>query len=105
MIVQRCKISAKAPLIVVDDFYHDPEDVREVALKSTYRQLCGVTGLRSAPHVSSGTKESIEEILGKKIDNWNSDDPDSSNGAFFLSFSEGPQSEEVRIHYDEPKSY
>src|SRR5437762_10415116 len=105
MVVERYKISGKASVIVVDDFYHVPRDIREAALKSTYRQLCGVTGLRSAPHVDQGTRQLIEVILGKKISSWNSEDPDSSNGAFFLSFSEGPQSEEVRVHYDEPKSY
>ena len=60
-------------VIVVEDFYSDPDLVREVAMKnlefspSDYHK-----GQRATTRfILDGTKEKLEEIIGKEITNWN----------------------------------
>lgn len=60
-------------VIVVDNFYADPDLVREYAMKnlefapSDYHK-----GQRSqSRYILDGTKEKLEKVIGRKITNWN----------------------------------
>lgn len=77
-------------LIVVDDFYNDPDFVREWAIKtikfspSNYHK-----GERATERFSLfGMKEKLEEIIGKPIYNWNHDS--YANGIFQFCTADQP---------------
>lgn len=58
-------------LIIVDNFYSNPDAIREYVINnldfqpSTYHK-----GKRTQPFILDGTKERLEQILGRKIINW-----------------------------------
>lgn len=60
-------------LIVVDNFYADPDLVREYAMNNLeYTPSDYHKGERSnSRFILEGTKERLEEIIGKEITNWN----------------------------------
>lgn len=69
-------------LVIVDNFYNDPDMIRDYVIKnvafdfSTYH-----TGRRSLDRfILEGTKEKFEELLGRPILNWNH--PTYANGKF-----------------------
>jgi hypothetical protein len=77
-------------VIVVDNFYADPDLVREYAmnnlefLPSKYHK-----GQRSqSRYIINGTKEKLEEVLGKKITNWNNGG--YANGVFQFCTADQP---------------
>ena len=58
-------------LLVVDDFYEDPLEVRHHALLQMYYDDPGYLGMRTRKQwFFDGTKERFEEVLGKKITKW-----------------------------------
>jgi hypothetical protein len=60
-------------IIVVDDFYADPDAVREFAINNLEFQPSNYhKGQRATERfILDGTKEKLEEIIGRKIINWN----------------------------------
>jgi len=77
-------------VIVVDDFYADPDFIREWALRevefspSKYHK-----GERATSRFSlHGTKEKLEQIIGKPIYNWNHDS--YANGIFQFCTADQP---------------
>lgn len=60
-------------IIVVDDFYADPDAVREYAMNNLEFQPSNYhKGQRATERfILDGTKEKLEEIIGRKIYNWN----------------------------------
>lgn len=72
----------KKGIIVVDNFYEDPDSIREFAMnKLKFRESGYHKGQRSENRfIINGTKERFEEILGKEIINWNH--PNYANGVF-----------------------
>lgn len=83
-------------LIVVDDFYENPDLIRNYAMNNlTYTTTNASRGKRSKERFFvEGTKEKLETILGRKIVNWESED--YSNGIFQYCTSYDP----VVIHAD-----
>lgn len=82
-------------LFVVDDFYTNPDEVRNYALTQVeYEQdLRWYKGLRSKTvYRPEGIKEAFEHIIGQKIVDFNS----GYNGVFQLMMSQDPQV----YHYD-----
>ena len=82
--------TAERDVIVVDDFYADPDLVREYAMSnleftpSKYHK-----GQRSnSRYIIDGTKEKLEEILGSKIINWNNGG--YANGVFQFCTADQP---------------
>ena len=85
-ILNKAKINTKhnTRFIVIDNFYENPDYVRQLALKERFHTGGlgkGYMGNRSedfffAPYM----KESFEEILGGEITNWY--DGDYCNGVF-----------------------
>jgi hypothetical protein len=77
-------------LFVVDNFYQNPDEVREFALKQEYKEdLRFYKGLRSTQIFHPrGIKEEFERIIGEKI----TDFPLSGiNGCFQITTSNDPQ--------------
>lgn len=60
-------------IIVVDDFYADPDAVREYAMNNlTFQPSDYHKGQRATERfILEGTKEKLEEVIGRKIYNWN----------------------------------
>ncbi len=60
-------------IIVVEDFYSDPDLVRDVAMNNlTFSPSDYHKGERATTRfILDGTKEKLEEIIGKEIINWN----------------------------------
>lgn len=76
--------------IVVDNFYQDPDFVRNFAMHGlTFKNSDYHRGRRSEERfILDGTKEKLESIIGKPIINWN--DPSYANGKFQYCTSTDP---------------
>jgi hypothetical protein len=81
---------AKKGVVVVDNFYDNPDLVREYAMNNLDFKESGYhKGKRSYDRfILNGTKEKFEEILGKKITNWNHSS--YANGVFQYCTSQDP---------------
>jgi hypothetical protein len=80
----------KKGIVVVDNFYDYPDWVREYAMNNLDFNPSGYhKGQRSSDRlILEGTKEKFEEILGKKITNWNHES--YANGVFQYCTSQDP---------------
>jgi hypothetical protein len=69
-------------LVVIDNFYKNPNEVRDFAINNlTYIESGYHKGKRSTEKfILKGTKEKLENILGKQIYNWNKET--YANGIF-----------------------
>lgn len=67
------KVNHHSPhLIVVDDFYQDPDAIRKIAMEQEFSPSGYHKGRRTETRlILDGTKEEIERILGRKIISWN----------------------------------
>jgi hypothetical protein len=89
-------------LLVRDDFYSDPEDVRRIAQSMTFEHTGDITGfMTSEVYHPAGVRRRLERVLGVKITRWD-EDPDEGNGIFYQAFSRGSQKETPGVHSDEP---
>jgi len=89
-------------LLVRDDFYPDPDEVRRIARAMKYELVEGITGyMTSDVYHPRGVRERLERVLGVKITRWD-DDPEDGNGIFYQAFSRGSQKEVPGVHSDEP---
>lgn len=89
-------------LLVRDDFYSDPEDVRRIAQSMKFEETGDITGfMTSEVYHPAGVRQRLERVLGVKITRWD-DDPDKGNGIFYQAFSRGSQKETPGVHSDEP---
>ena len=77
-------------VIVVDDFYADPDLVREYTMNNLEFKPSGYhKGQRStSKFILEGTKEKLEEVIGKKIKNWNYEG--YANGVFQFCTADQP---------------
>ena len=69
-------------VMVVDNFYKDPDAIREYAMnKLTFTPSGYHKGERSQERfILNGTKERFEQIIGRKVTNW--EHPEYANGRF-----------------------
>lgn len=73
---------------IVDNFYDNPDAVREYALEQEYFDDEGYIGRRTRKQfLFPGIKESFEEIIGKKITKW---EDYGMNGRFQFNYSGEP---------------
>jgi hypothetical protein len=77
-------------IIVVDNFYADPDAVREFAMYNLQFEPSGYhKGQRSqSKYILEGTKERLEQIMGRNIINWNH--PNYANGVFQFCTADQP---------------
>ena len=73
----------KTNLIIVDDFYSNPDEVRKFALQQPFDVKGNYPGKRTKSHISKGTKKYIQDIVEfhtkSTISHWPEND---YNGAF-----------------------
>ena len=69
-------------VMVVDNFYKDPDAIREYAMNNLTFSPSGYhKGERSQERfILNGTKERFEQIIGRKVTNW--EHPEYANGRF-----------------------
>ncbi len=80
----------KTELIVIDDFYYDPDSVREYALSQNFHVLGNYPGSRTKNLINDDTKNAIQEIVrpySGKVTNW-LDGSEGYTGAFQLTTSQ-----------------
>ncbi len=76
-------------LIVVDNFYYEPDMIRDYAINNLkFSESDYHKGRRSERFILNGTKERLEAILGRNILNWFS--PSYANGVFQYCTSYDP---------------
>jgi hypothetical protein len=92
---------------VIDDFYPQPDKVRQKALGMSYTEPENLVGWRTQAYQPRGVKEMIEKKFRLHIKYWEDDLTaiESCNGVFFSAFSKGKHAETVGIHYDTPASW
>ena len=91
-------------LLVRDNFYNDPEEVRRIAKSLSYDSQDDATGLVSSDvYYPRDTRRRLQRIFGVRITRWD-DDPSEGNGIFYLGFAKGELAEVPGVHYDEPTS-
>lgn len=83
---------------IIDNFYANPDEVREFALKEKYSVYGNYPGKRTKPYANEEHKKQFEEALGMKIQNWNmrGSDENTYNGAFQIANVD----ERTWIHHD-----
>jgi len=75
-------INAEIPsVIIVDNFYKNPDEVRALALSMPFEVKGNYPSVRTKPYVFPGTKERIEQIVNRKITYWPTADT-GYNGSF-----------------------
>lgn len=77
-------LSRVAPLysmLIVDNFYPNPDEIRQIALTMEYPVKGNYPGFRTKPYLVPGIKEKIEAMVGRKIIYWPTGDT-SYNGSF-----------------------
>ena len=75
-------------LIITDNFYNNPDDVRNFALSLDFTVQGNYPGLRTKSYLNDSLKEKIQEIVGPfsgKVTQWN--DQDGLTGSFELATS------------------
>jgi hypothetical protein len=87
-------------LIVVDNFYEDPDLIREFTMHSMEFSHSGYhKGQRTFDRFwVEGTQEKLEKIIGRKITNWHN--PNYANGVFQYCIAQDP----IVYHID-PQTY
>ncbi len=76
-------------IIIVDNFYKDPDAVRNFAINNLSFNPSGYhKGYRTQRFILDGTKEKFENILNKKIINW--EYPGYANGCFQFCVESDP---------------
>jgi hypothetical protein len=97
---------ARRYLYVEDNFYANPNSVRQKALEMKYLSPTDpdLEGLRTQAYRPAGVKGRLERRFRVKINIWETD-ADSANGAFFAALAEGRRAEKVGVHYDLPVNW
>jgi hypothetical protein len=76
-------------LTVVENFYADPDRIRNFAINNLRFETSGYhRGQRSERFILDGTKEKFEKILGRTVINWNH--PGYANGSFQFCTKDDP---------------
>ncbi len=87
----------KTTTILIDDFYNNPYDVREFALKQEFSVVGNYPGFRTVSHTNPSIYSTIQEAVknaGGQITNFSTD---SHNGSYQYALS----SDKSWIHADE----
>lgn len=94
----------KSYVMVVDDFYKDPDAVRRKGLSLPFTEPEGFVGWRTRAYQPKRIRELIEEKFRLRITYWEEDLSaiESCNGVFFSSYSAGSHAETVGVHFDWP---
>lgn len=93
---------AEALIQVVEDFYADPDKVRQRALAMPF-DVRRTNFWKTHTYHPRGIRERIEKRFRVRIKQWEipSVERQTENGSFYTSFSEGSRAERVGVHYDD----
>jgi len=64
----------RSNLFIVDDFYRDPDVVREFALQQEFKEQGNYPGIRTDTFLDEGTRETIQHFIyphGGQVTEWN----------------------------------
>lgn len=94
-------------LMAVDNFYPNPDKLREMALRLPYTEPENYVGWRTEPFHPQGVKDRIEKFLRLPVLDWPDglDNLDLGNGVFYIGLSAGKRAETVGVHYDTPTDW
>lgn len=76
----------RANVLIVDDFYSNPDSVRNFALQQEFKVQGNFPGLRTASFLTADVKETVQSVLwnvGGEITNWH--EADGLTGSFELA--------------------
>jgi hypothetical protein len=79
-------------LIVVDDFYSNPEEVRKQALQMSFGSTGYFPGRRTAPYMTPGVQATLETLVGSRMTRWTN---------FHGSFQYTLENHTSWVHFDE----
>jgi hypothetical protein len=88
----------KTNVIIIDDFYNNPNEVRAFALSQNFSVLGNYPGRRTVPFINQGTKDVIQRIIqphGGNVTDW-LDGPGQYTGSFQLCMKD----DKTWIHAD-----
>lgn len=83
-IIQRSSTDIRPSIIIVDDFYNDPDNIRKIALNADFSIRGNYPGIRTKSYATDELKQRFENIIGKKITYW----PAQYNGSFQYTLAE-----------------
>lgn len=66
-------------VIIIDNFYENPNEIRNIALQSEFSVTGNYPGQRTEPFLNDYLKEGIETAVQSKVKDWTAD---IANGAF-----------------------
>lgn len=72
-------------LVVIDDFYNNPDEVRSFALSLPFEVVGNYPGGRTENFINDSTKEDIERIIGEPVREWAEYGEGNYTGAFQLT--------------------
>ncbi|MGB7923392.1 MAG: DUF6445 family protein [Pyrinomonadaceae bacterium] len=92
---------------VVDDFYPDPDRIRQSASEMPYSEPETLVGWRTQAYQPRGVRRLIERKFRVGIKYWENDRTaiEICNGVFFSAFSGGRRAETVGVHFDNPPDW
>jgi Family of unknown function (DUF6445) len=92
---------------IVDDFYPNPEQIRQKALEMSYSEPEALVGWRTEAYQPNGIRSLLERKFGVNIKFWETDVKavDVCNGVFFSAFAKGSRAETVGVHSDDPPDW
>lgn len=88
----------KTSIIVIDEFYNDPHDVRNLALSSDFCVRGNYPGLRTGPFLHDQIRAAIQAAVQRTIIYW---PEDTYNGAFQYTTSQN----KTWIHSDHTTNF
>lgn len=83
-------------LIVIDDFYSNPFEVRDFALQQEFNIVGNYPGSRTVPFLNESTKEGLAEILYSSSGNVRSWGDDQYTGCFQICY----ETDNTWVHTD-----
>ena len=97
-------MKSKRRIVLVDDFYGKPHEVRRVALRRKFVVSEGVTGWRTRPYHPKGIRQIIQRKFDIRIADWNRehDDLAFANVVFMCALASGSRAERIGVHADWP---
>ena len=75
-------------IVVVDDFYNNPDEVREFALSLPFEVVGNYPGKRTENFLDESTKSDIEYYIGEAVSDWSVEGEGCYTGAFQLTTKE-----------------
>lgn len=92
---------------IVDDFYPNPDKLRQKAMEMSYTEPEDLVGWRTQAYQPRGIKELIEKKFRLRVKYWEEDVTaiEDSNGVFFSAFSKGDHAETAGVHFDTPGTW